>query len=162
MEQIVSILLSAAILLTSSACGAISPPQAPLPDNGPAVEKTEKKDVIDITLTIGAESFDAALENNETTRALTQGFPMTLAMDELNGNEKFQYLAEALPVNPGSPGQLHAGDLMLFGDDCLVLFYEGFQTSYSYTRLGSVTDAGKMAEALGRGSVTITFAIKEN
>ena len=30
--------------------------------------------------------------------------------------------------DPRSVGEIHAGDLMLFGDSCVVLFYESFTT----------------------------------
>ena len=46
---------------------------------------------------------------------------------------------------------------MLFGSDCLVLFYESFSSSYSYTRLGSVDDPSGLAAVLGQGSVEVTF-----
>lgn len=46
---------------------------------------------------------------------------------------------------------------MLYGSDCLVLFYETFTSGYSYTRLGSVEDPAGLAAALGRGSVSVTF-----
>lgn len=43
-----------------------------------------------------------------------------------------------MPINVDSVKQIKAGDFMLFGDNCLVLFYQDFSTTYSYTRLGYV------------------------
>lgn len=47
---------------------------------------------------------------------------------------------------------------MLYGADCLVLFYESFSTSYSYTRIGAVENVSGLAAAVGRGGVTVSFA----
>lgn len=80
-------------------------------------------------------------------------------MSELNGNEKFFYLDTELPADPYQPGQINAGDLMLYGDNCLVLFYESFTSGYSYTRLGGVDTPAGLAEALGNGSVEVTFSL---
>ena len=63
---------------------------------------------------------------------------MELEMNELNGNEKYYYLDESLPVNPYSPNTIGKGDIMLFGSSCLVIFYDNFNTSYSYTRIGKI------------------------
>ena len=51
--------------------------------------------------------------------------------------------------------EIHAGDLKLYGSSCLVLFYESFSTSYSYTSLGYVENPEGLAEALGTGSVRV-------
>ena len=50
---------------------------------------------------------------------------------------------------------------MLYGSDCLVLFYQSFTTIYSYTPLGQLTDPTGLAQALGSGNVEITFARQE-
>ena len=53
-----------------------------------------------IRITVGDQDFSAELYDNETTRAWAEQMPMTLSMSELNGNEKYHYFSENLPVNP--------------------------------------------------------------
>lgn len=47
--------------------------------------------------------------------------------------------------------------MMLYGNSTLVLFYESFPTSYSYTRIGKITDVRGLKEAVGRENTTVTF-----
>ena len=78
-------------------------------------------------------------------------------MQELNGNEKYSYLSQTLSTNASCPDSIHTGDLMLFGSDCLVLFYKDFSTSYSYTPIGKLDNPQGLSAALGSGNVTVTF-----
>lgn len=123
-------------------------------------EKGENDTMNNMTITVGNEKFTITLYENPTTRALVKELPMTINMDELNGNEKLYYFSHTLPTNSEQVGSIKAGDLNLYGSDCLVLFYEGFSTPYSYTRLGYTEDATGLANALGRGSVTVKFELK--
>ena len=111
----------------------------------------------DITITIGGHTYHASLEQNSTAEAFRNLLPLTLEMQELNGNEKYHYLSAPLPTNSTKPGTIHAGDLMLYGDRCVVLFYETFSTSYSYSSIGRITDTGGLKAALGTGSTTVQF-----
>lgn len=110
---------------------------------------------------VGGQQFQADLYDNETTRALKDRLPMTISMDELHGNEKFYYLEEGLPANAENVGSIQTGDIMLFGSDCLVLFFEDFDTSYSYTRIGHIEDEEGFANALTDGTVEVTFEAGE-
>lgn len=112
-----------------------------------------------LTLTIGGQTFSASLLDNETARAFAARLPLTLDMSELNGNEKYFYLDGGLPTKAVNPGQISAGDLMLYGDSCLVLFYQSFSTSYRYTPLGQLDNPAGLAAALGQGSAQVTFRI---
>ena len=110
---------------------------------------------------IDGQKFQVTLYDNKTVHALQERLPMTLNMEELHGNEKFYYLDEGLPTNAENVGSIKTGDLMLFGSDCLVLFFEDFSTTYSYTRIGHVEDARSFANALKSGTVEVTFEIVE-
>ena len=110
-----------------------------------------------LTLTVGGEAFTVTLADNASARELAELFPLTLNMSELNRNEKYFYLDSELPTDPYQPGQINAGDLMLYGNNCLVLFYESFSSGYSYTRLGRVDDSAGLAEVLGTGDVEVTL-----
>lgn len=110
-----------------------------------------------ITVTVNGHAFSATLYDNETARAFKERLPLTLDMSELNGNEKYYYLPDSLPTNSSRPSAINAGDIMLYGGDCIVIFYESFSTSYSYTPIGKIDDPDGLAAALGSGSVRVTF-----
>ena len=113
-----------------------------------------------MTITVNGQTFLATFYDNETAAALKEKMPLTLDMSELNGNEKYNYLPFSLPTDAGDPGQIHAGELMLYGSDCLVLFYESFPTSYRYTPVGRINDPSGLADAVGDGNVQVTFALR--
>lgn len=119
----------------------------------------DMESVRNIVLTISGVRFTAVLEDNAAAKAFAAMLPMTLVMEELNGNEKYHYLDTGLPVESVRPGTIREGDLMLWGSSCVVLFYETFQSSYSYTRLGRIEDPEGLAEAVGSGSVRVDFSL---
>ncbi|MBO4789449.1 MAG: hypothetical protein J5492_00380 [Oxalobacter sp.] len=110
-----------------------------------------------MALGTGDWNFTFDTEDNATVRALAKRFPLKLTMSDLNGNEKYAYLSEPLPAKPESVGRVEAGDVMLFGDNCLVVFYQGFETSYRYTRIGHIDNQSLLAQALGKGDVEVTL-----
>lgn len=116
-----------------------------------------KKKKIPVTLTVGKKTFAAKFYNNETARALVKKMPMTLSMKELNGNEKYYYFNTELPMRETSPKKIQAGDIKLYGSDCLVTFYKTHTTSYQYTSVGYVENVSGFAKAVGDGNVKITF-----
>ncbi len=126
----------------------------------PASIIEEEQNMFHIEIVVREQTFSAILYDNETTRALVEQFPMTLNMEELNGNEKYYYLSNNLPTKASRPSSIHIGDFMLYGNNCLVLFYESFSTSYYYTPLGKIDNSDGLAEALGSSDVQIIFRVK--
>ena len=78
---------------------------------------------------IGTQRFTVTLEDNPTARAFVQLLPVTLDMAELNGNEKHATLPRSLPTNAERPGTIRTGDVLLYGNNTLVVFYETFRSA---------------------------------
>jgi len=106
---------------------------------------------------IGSSNFTATLDDNPTAAAFKAMLPLTVDMQELNGNEKLHRLPNKLPTKASNPGTIKNGDLMLYGANTVVLFYKSFPTSYSYTRLGRVNDPAGLPSAVGAANVIVTF-----
>lgn len=121
------------------------------------VHNTQEDSMMDIQLKIGDTTFSAKLYQNESARAFLESLPMTLEMQDLNSNEKFYYFDNDFPTDSEFVGNIHSGDIMLYGSNCLVLFYDSFSTPYRYTKLGYVEYPENLADVLGSGKVTITF-----
>lgn len=117
---------------------------------------------IKVKISIGASLFVATFYDNATAKAFAEMFPMTIAMNELNGNEKYHFLSSNLPASPENPTTIHNGDLMLYGSNCIVLFYETFNTSYSYTKIGAVDNPSGLKAALGTNNATVRFELDGN
>ena len=104
-----------------------------------------------LNIVINNDNYVLNLESNETVTKLLELLPLEVEMSELNGNEKYIYLDESLPTNSSNPKHINSGDVMLFGDNCLVIFYKSFDTSYSYTKIGHIDNL----KDLGSNSITV-------
>jgi hypothetical protein len=108
-------------------------------------------------ITVGKKVFTATLETSDTAAAFAALLPLTVAMHDVNRNEKAYDLPARLPTADANPRTIQAGDLMLWSSRTVVVFYKSFSTPYSYTRLGRIDDPAGLAEALGTGDVTVKF-----
>ena len=144
MKKFLVILLSLVLCSLSLSCGSNSKAQ-------------EVKIMDSVKISINGQNFSARLEDNASARAFAEKLPLEVEMQELNGNEKYFYLDSDLPSDSERVKQIHAGDLMLFGSNCVVIFYKDFATSYSYTRLGKIDNAADLSKVLGGGNVHVKF-----
>lgn len=122
-------------------------------------QNNEEKDEVNLNIKVivNNKTYTATLEDNETTRELINMLPLEINMQELNGNEKYYYLDNKLPTNTYNPKIINKGDIMLYGNNCLVLFYESFNTSYSYTKLGKIDNPKDLDINLGSNNVIVRF-----
>lgn len=117
-----------------------------------------QKEQLNMWMTVNGHRFEVVLEDNATAQAFVAQLPLTLHMEELNGNEKHGQLSGTLPIDEKRPGIIHNGDLMLYGSSTLVVFYKTFPSAYSYTRIGRINQPDELADILERGSIHIEFS----
>ena len=129
-----------------------------LPEKDKITDETIKEsDIVNkINVTINGKEYIIQLEDNETVKNFVNILPKEFNMSELNGNEKYAYMDSSLPTNSSNPKHINAGDVMLYGDNCLVIFYKSFDTNYSYTKIGHIDNL----DDLGSGSIIVKFEKK--
>lgn len=113
-----------------------------------------------IVITIENKKYEAILYDNSTTKELIKKFPITITMSDLNGNEKYYNFSKRFPTSSENVGNVKKGDIMLFGDNCLVIFYKSFSTRYKYTKLGYIKNTEDLESSFGKGDISITFNIE--
>lgn len=113
-----------------------------------------------IIITIKNKKHEAVLYDNSTTKELIKKFPITITMSDLNGNEKYYNFSKSFPTSSENVANINKGDIMLFGDNCLVIFYKSFSTRYRYTKLGYIKNLEDLENSLGKGDIEITFILK--
>ncbi len=114
---------------------------------------TINEDANKVNVNIDGNDYILNLEDNVTAKKLYELAPFDVTMDELNGNEKYIYLSSSFPINPYKPGHIEKGDVMLFDNSCLVIFYKSFDTTYSYTKIGHIDNLPD----LGSSSISVKF-----
>lgn len=120
-------------------------------------EKNNSNEVISsMKVIINKKEYIVQLEDNDTVKSFISLLPLEFNMNELNSNEKYVYLNNTLPTNSYNPKKIYAGDIMLFGDNCLVIFYKSFDTTYSYTKIGHIDNLPD----LGNSNILVKFMEK--
>ena len=144
LKKLVGILLIVTVLTGCANKGEIQK------DNSDVEVSSKLKVVID------EKEYIINLENNETAKGFARMLPLELNMSELNRNEKYVYSDKSLATNSLKPKRINAGDIMLYGDNCLVIFYKSFNTPYSYTKIGHIDNL----RDLGKENIVAKFEIK--
>ena len=93
------------------------------------------------------------------------GVPNAMQGFSQNRDQPIQIEAASLEMRDKKKEATFAGNVKVVQGDTtmtsktLVVFYETFRSSYSYTRIGRIADSAELARALGPGTARITFAL---
>ncbi len=107
-------------------------------------------------LKIGETEVPVTWEDNPSVDALKGLLPLTIEMSMYGGFEQVGPIGQEI-VSNDEQTKTEPGDIVLYSDDQIVIFYGN--NSWAYTRLGHVDlTREEMAELLAHGAVTITFS----
>lgn len=112
--------------------------------------------VSEMKVIINNDEFVASLEKTNESNYFYDNLPLEFTMKNLNSNEKYVYTNMGFMTKPVKVNKINSGDIMLYGDDCIVIFYKSFDTTYSYTKIGHINNLPD----LGSAEVSVKF-IKE-
>ena len=165
MTRLLSILLA---LFGLSACGmggiSSTPadaayPSASQPESSQSAGDTSSEEDAMLKITVGDQEFLAAFEDNSSAREfqalLAQG-QLTIQMEDYGGFEKVGALGSTLTRNDQRI-TTQPGDVILYQGNQITIYY-GTNT-WSFTRLAHITDLAGLTEALGDGTVQVTFSL---
>ncbi|WP_057511552.1 cyclophilin-like fold protein [Staphylococcus sp. NAM3COL9] len=110
-----------------------------------------------VTFTIDSITFSANIFDNVTSQYLLEKLPLSITMHDLNNNEKYHDFNDAFPTNMQEIKHIHKGDIMLYQDSYLVIFYKSFTTTFSYTPVGTITHPDSLDVLNSISDVDITI-----
>ena len=122
-------------------------------------EQLRQEEITEMKVEVNGYIFYATLEKNDAVTELVEMMreqPVVINMSDYSGFEKVGSLGSTLSSS-NSQTTTKAGDIVLYNSNQIVVFYGS--NSWSYTRIGHITDLTGWKEALGAGDVTITFSI---
>jgi len=174
--RIMSMVVCILLLLLLPACGSapVQEHRTTVPDEGTGPEATPSdfsgadgneetgEERTMLQMRIGDMAVTVEWEDNASVQALKdlcRDTPLTIPMSMYGGFEQVGPIGTSLPRHDQQT-TTEAGDIVLYAGDQIVVFYGS--NSWSYTRLGHITDqdAAEMAELLGNGDVTITIGME--
>ena len=136
------------------AVGGGDPSKIPTITNTNANTNTKEEENV-MKININSEKYVINVENEALMEEIYNALPETFTMNELNGNEKYYYLNSTMKnANSEAVGQVQRGDVMLFGSDCLVIFYDSFETEFRYTKIGHIDNLGDIGSSNVEVSIT--------
>ncbi|MBR2808860.1 MAG: hypothetical protein IKE33_01350 [Erysipelotrichaceae bacterium] len=161
MKKGILTVIGAMLVLALGGCGTPTEDTVSEQTDREAEKESEDKEnaLMTLKMMIDDTEVEVEWEDNEAVKVLgeicTEG-PLTIEMSMYGGFEQVGSIGTGLPRNDVQTTTA-AGDIVLYSGNQLVIFYGS--NSWSYTRLGKITDKDKdeLKDLLGNGDVTVTI-----
>ena len=110
-----------------------------------------------VSLQVGTNMFSVELAKTDAANQFRQRLPLTLSLDKYYVTERYVDLDFELPTSRIPAGILDIGDFYLLQPNRLVLSLRLTQKAGFLTPIGKVENTDGFVEAVGEGSVEMTF-----
>ena len=127
--------------------------------NNDSENQQEENIGMNLNVQIGEYTFIADLENNKAVEELIDMLkegPIRLKLNDYGGFEKVGPLGKTLTRNDRQM-TTYPGDIVLYQGNQVVMFYGS--NSWSYTKIGHVSDLADWDEALGDGDIEVIISL---
>ena len=106
---------------------------------------------------VNSKQYNITFEDSTTSKELISKLPLCIKMNGDVSHEKYYRFSDiTFTTNTYSPEKIEKGDIMLYLNNYLVIFYETFSTTYSYTRLGKISSSiDGLEDSLGNNSNSV-------
>ena len=106
---------------------------------------------------VNSKQYNITFEDSTTSKELISKLPLCIKMNGEVSHEKYYRFSDiTFTTNTYSPGKIEKGDIMLYQNNYLVIFYETFSTTYTYTRLGKISSSiDGLEDSLGNNSNSV-------
>lgn len=118
----------------------------------------DEDEITNVEINVNNTNFLVNMDNTPTGKALMARLPSTsmrlpTSYDQ-DGVLKYYDMPMNIVSNPEKITNVSTGDLLMDGNDRLILYYQDAEINGEYTKVGKIENSDGLAEALGDGEVT--------
>ena len=163
LSQMIALSLTVLLIFTCTACGEAYDADAATASSQATSQVTDNKEISmdgKMIMRINDTEVDVSWEDNDSVMELRElaASGLTIQMSMYGGFEQVGSIGKRITKNDKQV-TTHAGDIVLYSGDQLVVFYGS--NSWSYTRLGKIElPEAELAGLLGDEDVTITLTVR--
>ena len=110
-----------------------------------------------VSLQVGTNTFSVELAKTDAANQFRQRFPLTLSLDKYYVTDRYVDLDFELPTSRIRAGIVDIGEFFLLRPNRLVLSLRSTEQAGFLTPIGKVENVDGFVEAIGEGSVEMTF-----